>query len=95
MNKQELFQEAIKQYGGVSQITVAIEEMAELTKELVKHLRYGDTHPRDQIIDEVADVEIMLEQLVMLFKFERSEVEARKNFKLNRLGTRLGVAFSE
>ena len=95
MNKKEIFEEAIKQYGGTSQITVAIEEMAELTKELVKHLRYGDSHPRAQIIEEIADVEIMLEQLVMLFKFTRLGVDNYKAQKLERLATRLGVAFSE
>lgn len=95
MNREELFLHAISKYGGASQITVAIEEMAELTKELVKYLRYGEEHPRALIIEEIADVEIMLEQITMLFGFTRLGIDNYKTQKLERLAKRLDVAFSE
>ena len=52
---------AVNVYGKTSQCTVCMEEMAELTKELSKNLRGQDNAAH--IAEEIADVEIMLEQL--------------------------------
>ena len=51
---------AVNVYGKTSQCTVCMEEMAELTKELSKNLRGQDNAAH--IAEEIADVEIMLEQ---------------------------------
>ena len=55
---------ALEAFGKEHQLIICMEEMAELTKELTKHLRGRDNIP--QIAEEVADVEIMLEQLKIL-----------------------------
>ena len=68
-------------YGKDSQVLVAIEEMSELTKELCKYFRHYDR--REQIIEEVADVEIMLEQLKFLFDVH-TEVSNEIDYKLER-----------
>ena len=94
MNRQELFQEAIKRYGADSQLNVAIEEMSELIKELCKMKRYGDQYDVQKVIEEIADVEIMLEQVLMLFKLQQGDIDLYKTAKLQRLADRLGVAFS-
>ena len=68
-------------YGIDSQVLIAIEEMSELTKELCKHVR--KYHRTREIAEEIADVSIMIEQLISLFGVE-SQVSEIIDFKLNR-----------
>lgn len=70
-------------YGTKSQEDVAIEEMAELQKAILKHRRNAGDETRAEIIDEIADVEIMLEQLKIIYSCNR-EVEERKYYKIDR-----------
>ena len=60
----DIFRSAIDTYGSVMQITVAFEEMSELQKELCKYLRGRGS--QENIAEEIADVEIMMEQMKML-----------------------------
>lgn len=68
-------------YGKESQLLVAIEEMSELTKELCKYFRRYDR--RKEIIEEIADTQIMIEQLIVLFDAEE-EVSSATDYKLGR-----------
>ena len=68
-------------YGREHQVLIAIEEMSELTKELCKYFRRFDR--KKEIIEEVADVQIMLEQLIELFGID-SDVDKMVDYKLNR-----------
>lgn len=84
---------ALAAFGRDSQMMVAIEEMSELTKELCKNGRGREntTH----IAEEIADVEIMLQQMVMLFDCA-GQVETFRRYKLERLAGRIeddGMAF--
>lgn len=79
-------QRAVDTYGEEPQLIICMEEMAELTKELTKHLRGRDNLP--QIAEEVADVEIMLEQVKLLFDL-RDAVADAKEAKLLRLRERI------
>lgn len=92
MDKTEIYREAMRQYGMESQIVVAIEEMSELQKELCKRLR-GD-FDEGNIIEEIADVEIMLEQLI-LYLHCRCSVDHEKQMKIARLAERLGMEANE
>lgn len=78
-----------------SQIDIAIEEMSELIKELIKYKR---TYRQDNvsgeydfstIIEEYADVEIMLEQLKYLFKLSEESIKQSMNEKLRRQFNRI------
>lgn len=64
----DVFKDAIKEFGETAQVTMVFEEMAELQKELCKWLRNGNsvelTH---NIAEEIADVEIMLDQMKLIF----------------------------
>lgn len=62
---QDILQKNIKLNGPSMEIDVAIEEMSELTKELIKHRRGQKNIPH--IAEEIAHVEIMMEQLKMIF----------------------------
>ena len=77
---------ALAAFGRDSQVMVAIEEMSELTKELCKNSRGQEntTH----IAEEIADVEIMLQQMVMLFDCA-GQVETFRRYKLERLAGRI------
>lgn len=86
MNK-ETYKTAIDTYGKDKQLDVAIEEMSELTKAICKFKRGQDNH--QQIVEEIADVEIMLEQLKMICDVRCSELEGVKYQKTERLAERL------
>lgn len=59
-----IYERALDHYGGEMQTMVCVEEMAELMKELSKHARGEDNVKA--IAEEIADVEIMLEQMKLL-----------------------------
>lgn len=68
LQRREIYQAAIDTWGEDMQLTVSMEEMAELTKEICKRQR-GDGNI-DHICEEIADVRICLEQLEMIFDCE-------------------------
>ena len=78
--------EAIDTYGSESQIKMVLEEMSELQKEICKFWRGEDN--KDQIADEVADLEIVLAQLKLIFGIE-ADVDDHRVRKLKRLSERL------
>lgn len=77
---------ALQTFGKESQICMVFEEMAELQKELCKNLR--DEPNCEHIIEEIADVEIMLEQMVQLYRC-RDDVDDMRREKLKRLRGRM------
>lgn len=84
--RRDTYSEAVRTYGKQSQLIMAMEEMAELTKELSKNIRGAKN--TSAISEEMADVEIMLEQLKIIFG-NRSEVDRVRCEKLDRLIVRL------
>ena len=78
---------AIETYGAEAQLNVAIEEFAELTKEICKHKRYMDN--TKAIIEEMADCYIMLEQMQMIFGLGSTVINDAMNKKIKRLKRRL------
>lgn len=78
--------QAVQKYGKEKQIVVAIEELAELSKELCKELRGMGN--QEHIAEEMADVKIMLEELDIIFG-NTNKVLGYKISKLERLRERL------
>lgn len=72
----------IHAFGVQSQKIVAMEEMAELTKEICKDMR-GKLN-RDGMIEEIADTQIMLWQLREIYDIKPSEIEAMVKKKIKR-----------
>lgn len=85
-NEMEVLQRALDTYGSALQIVMVFEEMSELQKELCKYLR-GKYSPAN-IAEEIADVEIMLEQMKMLFCCA-DDVRNERRRKVERLKERL------
>ena len=75
------YKKLIEKFEAKNQIIVAIEELSEIQKELCKYLR-DKTNIRN-ISEEIADVEIMLEQLKLIFENE-TPVSIEKEYKLAR-----------
>ena len=84
MTEFEVISEAIRTYGAEQQERVAIEECAELIQ-AISHKHRGRKH---NIAEEIADVEIMLEQLKIINDCEYM-VNVIKAEKINRLFQRL------
>lgn len=85
-NNDDLYSRAVNTYGENSRLILAIEEMSELTKELSKYIRGRQNI--GSICEEMADVEIMLEQLKIVFR-NRAAVDYHRSQKLQRLADRL------
>lgn len=93
IKRPEALQEAVAAYGTHAQVDMAIEEMSELTKALCKERRCGlgqgsRAQAHANIIEEIADVIIMLAQLLIIFDKDR-EIQKETDYKLNRLAERL------
>ena len=83
----EIMCRAVFEHGSLQQEDVAIEELAELQHAIIKHRRYGTPETRQHIIEEVADVSIMLYQLLLIHGF--NGLNAITDAKLQRLASRL------
>ena len=82
----DLYQLVLDKWGSDAQLTVVIEELSELIKEVCKMKR--NIGWVDHLAEEVADVEIMCEQLRYIFAID-DEVDSWKESKLTRLADRL------
>ena len=89
--RDSVFRRCILEYEANSQIDMALEEMAELSKALLKLRREKGGNSKsliDDVIDEIADVRIMCWQMELLFKAE-DRVEQRIDYKIKRQIKRL------
>ena len=77
----KIYKDALEFFGDTSQKIMVIEEMSELTKELCKELRNRGNV--ENIADELADVEITLAQIKMIYNIH-DLVEQHRDFKLHR-----------
>lgn len=88
MDKYDIYYEAIGRYGKKHQMEKAVEEMSELTKEIIKNL-HGAAN-MGNICEELADVEITLEQLkLILGEAWETYLALKKAEKLGKLAGRL------
>lgn len=81
-----ILRQAIKKYGEKTRKIHTIEEMTELGKEICKDIR--ERGNIENITEEIADVEIMIAQLKMVYDVE-TQVEEVKAEKIAALETRI------
>ena len=86
----EVFKKAIETYGEAIQLVVLFEEMSELQKEVCKSFRFDRVTRKRYIAEELADVEIMLEQAKIIYGID-DDVEMWRLDKVVRLKQRLGM----
>jgi NTP pyrophosphatase (non-canonical NTP hydrolase) len=99
IKKPDVLRDAIATYGMTAQVDMAIEEMSELTKALCKERRtqlvpgkHAEAHAN--VIEEIADVAIMLKQLLIMFDKD-GEIQKEVDYKIDRLEQRLQKAHKE
>lgn len=93
MTYNEVLKKAIDTYGKDNQIDMMIEEMSELTKALLKYRRkvfICEEVGALAIIEEIADVQIVLDQMSMIFD-EAKGKEYWMRFKTQRLARNIGL----
>ena len=89
--RKEIECRAILTYGAQMQGDMCIEEMSELTKAILKYRRAENKNKNeaeyleDNIIEEIADVQIMLDQMRIIF----GDTSSQEEYKLNRLWARM------
>jgi NTP pyrophosphatase (non-canonical NTP hydrolase) len=82
-----VLKKAICKYGKQAQLDVAVEEMAELTKEIIKSKRGASNY--HQIVEELADVYIMMTQIKLIYGIYDEELINAMDLKIARLEKRL------
>lgn len=74
----------ISVFGERNQQMQTLEELMELQRAVFENVHRG-TNNRDNIVEEIADVEIMLAQLKQIHNIDQNEIEAVQKHKLERL----------
>ena len=84
--RKQTYLNALLEYGEKAQLIVAIEELSEAQKEICKYLRGKGNI--DHLAEEVADAQIMLEQVTEIFRIPEL-VSTMMDRKIRRLDDRL------
>lgn len=82
LSQKDDMEQIISHYGKQAQKLMVLEEMAELQKEVCKSFR--GKRNRDEIIEEMADVYIMLEQLQLMYGINDEVLEGIAQEKIER-----------
>lgn len=88
MKKYDIPKAAIEFYGQDHQLNKATEELGELIQ-AVNKWRESPENEKFNLIQEIADVEIMIFQLKEIAKIEDSDIEISKLLKVDRLNERM------
>ena len=80
----------IKAHGNNEETVIAMEELAELIQAISKVRRYGfDGQHKDNLIEEIADVDIVLTELTMMFDVDDKDFYSVLDRKVQRIKERL------
>lgn len=90
LNKEDsICKASLDKYGSREQIGMLMEECMELAFACRKHLRNPSSERQNNIIEEIADVEIMIKQFKMISSEFHKAIKNQRKFKINRLKKRL------
>lgn len=81
----DIIKKSIKYDGNTKKQIIAIEEMAELQKELTKELRSESPFDFYGMLEEISDVYICLKALQLIFDISDADISDGIDIKLNRL----------
>ena len=92
----DILEKAIKYYGPQNQMMMVLEENAELSQAITKYIRSTKKgqfneiiKARKNVVEEIADVLIVIEQLKIMLDIQNYEINCVKDYKLNRLKERI------
>lgn len=88
--EKDLYERNIRYHGTQQETTIAMEECSELIQAISKCKRYGfvDNH-RDNLIEEIADVLIIINELQLIYDISDNDIENIKNTKMDRMDYRI------
>lgn len=93
--RERILRDAVRTWGRDAQMLMMVEEMSELTKEICKFYRTTDDKSASAVAgnirEEMADVQIMLDQMKIMF----GRVEPMMRAKMDRLEKRLEAAHAK
>jgi hypothetical protein len=89
MTGQDIFQQAIDKYGVQAQANKAIEELSELIRAISRIENEINLDNFANLVEEMADVYIMLKQLEMIYYIEEATLEAVIEHKIILLNQKL------
>lgn len=89
MSENEILKKAVQHFGVYPQMFLLCEEMAELTKAIMKFKRYDFECSADNLMEEIADVQIMIEQMRIIFNTDI--IDKYRVEKLKRLSSIIGL----
>lgn len=78
MEKEELYIDAWRTWGGDMQLDILIEEMSELIQAILKARRCNVLWSHE-VLEEIADVSICLEQVVSWLKLLPTDIDRKTN----------------
>lgn len=84
----KIINKIINKYGKEAQVLQTVEEMSELTKELIKNINRGKDN-ESEITLEIADVLIMIMQLVEIYNIDGDKILGAMEYKLLRQDERM------
>ena len=87
MKYEQLYMDTISKFGHQPQMIKTIEECAELQKAFAKLLNNWNEKDYNNAIEEIADVQIMIDQMKLVFGIEA--VRCAKKDKIKRLKSRV------
>ena len=88
--EKDLYERNIQYHGIEQETTIAMEECSELIKAISKCKRYGCVDKyRDNLIEEIADVLIVINELQLIYDISDNDIENIKNTKMDRMDYRI------
>ena len=85
-----ILEENIKEHGVVEETVIAMEECAELIQAISKVKRYGFVGEyKDNLIEEIADVSIVIREIMMIFGISVGDINEVIDSKIQRIKSRL------
>ena len=88
--EKDLYERNIQYHGIEQETTIAMEECSELIKAISKCKRYGCVDKyRDNLIEEIADVLIIINELQLIYDISNDDIENIKKYKIDRMDYRI------
>ena len=84
MTRTEIMSQAVATWGVDAQMGMAVEEASELIQALCKFRRHAGREQFADVLEEMADMRIMLDQLSLMFG-DCSDIEATKIKRLDEM----------
>ena len=88
--EKDLYERNIQYHGIEQETTITMEECSELIQAISKCKRYGCVDKyRDNLIEEIADVLIIINELQLIYDISDNDIENIKKYKIDRMDYRI------